>query len=444
MTEAAAIADGPSPAPLREPWLGGHKATIAAALLAKAGGIFYSVVVLAWAARKLDGGSAAEFFRLFNIMAAFGLAQAGLGGVVLRTVLHRDRALPELTELKLAAVLSASGSLIAVAVFGTGFGLDGRAYLIPLVVLYGAGAFAGIADSIRIGMGRSHVSNLYLCGAYAAGLLLVGLSQLSGMASPWWLAVLTYGVPYAGFVASFIGLLRTEAFRGVLRARTQLSDLPRLSGAIPILLVSVGSIGILNLPWLIHVAAPRFARFSSGDTVMLRLAIAAVSVLVSVLLALAPRVIRTGYDQGVVHFRRSMSLLVGGFLGAAAAASLAFLFFGPWAARVWFGHPLDQGAGPAVWALILFCWLAMTLFYQLAQQLHRASVVAVALVLVVTAPLGFSWLMGSLTGLSTVVVIAVAFTASAAASVAIYAEALRAQSRRLAARSGQGSGPPEQ
>ena len=410
---------------------GGHRSAILAALAARGGSMVYSILVLGWAARRVDASTAAEFFRLFNIMAGFALVQAGLAAVVLRRVTHRDRPLPDMSELRLAIALSGLASGLAVLGFGVVFASGGRLYLVPLTIAYGAGSFASISDSIRTGMGRSHVSNLYLCGAYALGFVAAGISQVFGYTPRWWLALLTYGVPYIGFTASFIGLLRTTEFRALLQERPEWKNLPLLSGAIPMMLVSIGSIGVLNLPWLIQLAAPSLRQISTSDTVMFRIAMATVSVLGSVLLALTPRFVRIGYEAGAGAFQQGMLTLVASLLGAIVVSSIGFALLGRWAASVWFGHQLASETFSLTWGFILFGWLAMTLFFQLAQQLHRASQVAGALIVMVMAAPVLAWILTGIIRISVTGLTAITFLSGAAVAYTIYRRSLAMHSRSL-------------
>jgi hypothetical protein len=326
-------------------------------------GILVGIVLTGWAARRLSPDAVAVILSLAAFSSVPGLLQLGLGNLSLQQVAHshaQGRPLAQLTDVRggfvIVFVLSMLATLATIiAVWGGWMPVAA----LPLAIVAIGAQWAMLADSVRLGRGRSLVSNgLQLCGLAICWLaMVISLDQPSPVV---WLAIFAaYAAPFLSSLLSFGLLLRDAEFRQLISPARPFTIVGPVLRALPLYIANAAFALMLALP-VIMTAVRADLTLSAASLACLRLWATALFTHYFALQPLTSVIMRHRYAPDGAAATRSIASIValaglvclaGGAIFALAAPTFVHLWLG--GVEVSRGLALQWGVIIAASALIM-------------------------------------------------------------------------------------------
>jgi hypothetical protein len=363
-------------------------------LFVKGFAVPFNIIMIGWAARTLPAREQYLLLSTPNLLLLLGLLQFGLGYFITRRAAHlwahHDR-LEDAADIRGAFWMIFAISILACAtVLALGWSGLLPAAIVPVLVLGTISLWTAVADYIRLAIGEVFKTNILLMSGFAVcALLMQPVASRAGVNEAI-IYVLVMGPVYFSNAASFALLYQRPFFRRIISPRSKIEIIKPLRDTIPMLLYTLGFLGLMNLPLAQHVN-PYFPRLSLPSLACLRLSISVISTYNFILQPLTPIILRMRYHRSEASFLALAGTVIALIVVADLFCGIAFAWFGPTVMKFWLRIELP-GITACLWGTILALWMAvvtMAVFCQITSRVYLAAISLIAgLLVALLLPLG--------------------------------------------------------
>ncbi len=338
----------------------------------------FSLIGIGLASRRLSADDAYLLLAAQNALIMIGLLQLGLGSFIMRSVAHawaREPLLKPAADIRggflLILCAAALGSVALTIAF-----LRGLVpwVFVPLLLIAIIALVGQVADQVRVAIGEIFRSNVFQAASYLGCAVLL-IAALAGHPPIVWLAfVAVFGPPSIANILSFSSLIRRADFRQLIAPRRPFDIAMAVRQSVPLLLLSMGTALMLNMPLAGHVLKG-FPAIDQTSLACLRLFTSGLTLCYFALLPLTPIILRYRYNDPA-RFQRYALALLGSLVGLCLVGGVVYWLLAPAVIDLWLGVVHVPVALAVLWGRICALWLSLAVLSYFCQVTSRPAIAA--------------------------------------------------------------------
>ena len=338
----------------------------------------FGLIGIGLASRRLSADDAYLLLAAQNALIMIGLLQLGLGSFILRSVSHawaREPSLKPAADIRGGFLMILCAAALSLAALTIAF-LEGLVpwVSVPLLLIAIIALVGQVADQVRVAIGEIFRSNVFQAASYLGCAVLL-IAALAGHSPIIWLVfVAVFGPQSIANILSFSSLIRRADFRGLIAPHRPFDIAMAVRQSVPLLLVSMGTALMLNMPLAGHVLKG-FPVIDQASLACCRLFTSGLTLCYFALQPLTPIILRYRYNDSV-RFRRYALALLGSLVGVCLVGGVVFWLLAPAFIHLWLGVVQVPVALAVLWGRICALWLSLAVLSYFCQITSRPVIAA--------------------------------------------------------------------